>query len=236
MKQLPAWRICNRKDVMNIFCIYAHRAGYSESLWSFVQKMHRPDSAIIREGFPAFSKDLFSPQPAQQKIIVATNIAETSLTIPGIKYVIDAGLARILEYNPRSQTTGLPIKPISLSSAEQRKGRCGRVQNGICIRLYSQEEFTQKPLYTPPEIMRSNLAGVILQMLSLNLGSVNSFPFVDRPQPKSIRDGIDILDDLGALTKDDNSEDTNLYKLTEVGWKMAEFPLDPRVSRMLIEA
>ena len=172
----------------------------------------------------------------QQKIIVATNIAETSLTIPGIKYVIDAGLARILEYNPRSQTTGLPIKPISMSSAEQRKGRCGRVQNGICIRLYSQEEFSQKPLYTPPEIMRSNLAGVILRMLSLNLGSVNSFPFVDRPQPKSIRDGIDILDDLGALTKDDSSEETNLYKLTEVGRTMAEFPLDPRVSRMLIEA
>jgi ATP-dependent helicase HrpA len=173
---------------------------------------------------------------SEQKIIVATNIAETSLTIPGIKYVIDAGLARILEYNPRSQTTGLPIKPISLSSAEQRKGRCGRVQNGICIRLYSQEEFSQKPLYTPPEIMRSNLAGVILRMLSLNLGAVNSFPFVDRPQPKSIRDGIDILDDLGALTRDDSSEETNLYKLTEVGRTMAEFPLDPRVSRMLIEA
>jgi ATP-dependent helicase HrpA len=173
---------------------------------------------------------------AEQKIIVATNIAETSLTIPGIKYVIDAGLARILEYNPRSQTTGLPIKPISMSSAEQRKGRCGRVQNGICIRLYSQEEFSQKPQYTPPEIMRSNLAGVILRMLSLNLGSVNSFPFVDRPQPKSIRDGIDILDDLGALTRDDRSEDTNLYKLTEIGRTMAEFPLDPRISRMLIEA
>jgi ATP-dependent helicase HrpA len=172
----------------------------------------------------------------EQKIIVATNIAETSLTIPGIKYVIDAGLARILEYNPRSQTTGLPIKPISLSSAEQRKGRCGRVQNGICIRLYSQEDFSQKPLYTPPEIMRSNLAGVILRMLSLNLGSVNSFPFVDPPQPKSIRDGIDILHDLGALTKDDSSEEANYYKLTEVGRTMAEFPLDPRVSRMLIEA
>ena len=172
----------------------------------------------------------------QQKIIVATNIAETSLTIPGIKYVIDAGLSRILEYNPRSQTTGLPIKPISRSSAEQRKGRCGRVQNGICIRLYSQEEFSCKPLYTPPEIMRSNLAGVILRLLSLNLGAVTSFPFVDRPQPKSIRDGIDILNDLGALTKDDRSEESDHYKLTEVGQTMAQFPLDPRVSRMLIEA
>ena len=173
---------------------------------------------------------------SQQKIIVATNIAETSLTIPGIKYVIDAGLARILEYNPRSQTTGLPIKPISRSSAEQRKGRCGRVQNGICIRLYSQEDFSAKPLYTPPEIMRSNLAGVILRMLSLKLGSVTSFPFIDRPQPKNIRDGIDILRDLGALTKDNSSEETNHYKLTEVGLTMAQFPLDPRVSRMLIEA
>jgi ATP-dependent helicase HrpA len=172
----------------------------------------------------------------QQKIIVATNIAETSLTIPGIKYVIDIGLARILEYNPRSQTTGLPIKPISRSSAEQRKGRCGRVQNGICIRLYSQEDFSQKPLYTPPEIMRSNLAGVILRMLSLKLGSVTSFPFIDRPQPKNIRDGVDILRDLGALTKDNDSEETNHYKLTEVGLTMAQFPLDPRVSRMLIEA
>ena len=172
----------------------------------------------------------------QQKIIVATNIAETSLTIPGIKYVIDAGLARILEYNPRSQTTGLPIKPISASSAEQRKGRCGRVQNGICIRLYSQEEFSQKSLYTPPEIMRSNLAGVILRMLELNLGAVTSFPFIDKPQPKSIRDGIDILRDLDALIKDDSAEETNLYKLTETGRKMAEFPLDPRASRMMIEA
>jgi len=172
----------------------------------------------------------------QQKIIVATNIAETSLTIPGIKYVIDAGLARILEYNPRSQTTGLPIKPISASSAEQRKGRCGRVQNGICIRLYSQEEFSQKPLYTPPEIMRSNLAGVILRMLELNLGAVTSFPFIDKPQPKSIRDGLDILRDLRALVKDDRAEETNLYKLTETGWKMAAFPLDPRASRMMIEA
>ena len=172
----------------------------------------------------------------KQKIIVATNIAETSLTIPGIKYVIDAGLARILEYNPRSQTTGLPIKPISRSSAEQRKGRCGRVQNGICIRLYSQEDFSSKPLYTPPEIMRSNLAGVILRMLSLNLGAVTSFPFVDRPQPKSIRDGIDILRDLGALTKDESFEEVDHYKLTPVGLTMAQFPLDPRVSRMLIAA
>jgi ATP-dependent helicase HrpA len=172
----------------------------------------------------------------QQKIIVATNIAETSLTIPGIKYVIDSGLSRILEYNPRSQTTGLPVKPISRSSAEQRKGRCGRVQNGICIRLYAPDDYAERPLYTAPEIMRSNLAGVILRMLSLNLGAVHTFPFIDRPQPKSIRDGLEILRDLGALQKSDSAEDSESYRLTEIGRSMAQFPLDPRISRILIEA
>jgi ATP-dependent helicase HrpA len=180
-------------------------------------------------------KLVFNPAP-QQKIIVATNIAETSLTIPGIKYVIDAGLARILEYNPRSQTTGLPIKPVSKSSAEQRKGRCGRVQDGICIRLYSREDFADRPLYTTPEIMRSNLSGVILRMLALNLGLVTSFPFIDRPQPKNIRDGIETLRDLGALTREESETETELYKLTPVGRTMSQFPLDPRVSRMIIEA
>ena len=178
---------------------------------------------------------IFAPAD-RQKIIVATNIAETSLTIPGIKYVIDTGWARILKYNPRSQTTGLPIKPISASSAEQRKGRCGRVQNGICIRLYSAEEFSQKPLYTPPEIMRANLSGVILRMLALNLGEVDSFPFIDKPHPKSVRDGIETLRELGALVRGDGVEDKPCYKLTDPGRKMADFPLDPRVSRMLIEA
>ena len=171
-----------------------------------------------------------------QKIIVATNIAETSLTIPGIKYVIDSGLARLLEYNPRSQTTGLPVKPVSRSSAEQRKGRCGRVQNGICIRLYSAEDFLERQLYTAPEIMRSNLAGVILRMLSLNLGSVYNFPFIDHPHPKSIRDGIDILHDLGAIEKDTGDTEAASYKLTAAGRKMAQLPLDPRISRILIEA
>ncbi len=172
----------------------------------------------------------------QQKIIVATNIAETSLTIPGIKYVVDSGLARQLEYNPRSQTTGLPVSPISRSSAEQRKGRCGRVQNGICIRLYSADDYFGRQLYTAPEIMRSNLAGVILRMLSLNLGSVHNFPFIDRPHPKSIRDGLDILNDLGAIEKITIEEDTSTYKLTAIGLKMAELPLDPRISRILISA
>lgn len=172
----------------------------------------------------------------QQRIIVSTNIAETSLTIPGITYVIDTGLARLVEYNPRSQTTGLPIKPISKSSADQRKGRCGRVQNGICIRIYSREDFAERPLYTTPEILRSNLAGVVLRMLSLNLGNVTSFPFIDRPHPKNIRDGIEILRDLGALTRDQNETEHEQYTLTEIGFAMARFPLDPRVSRMILEA
>lgn len=183
----------------------------------------------------AAQRQVFESAP-QQKIIVATNIAETSLTIPGIKYVIDSGLARILEYNPRSQTTGLPVKPISRSSAEQRKGRCGRVQNGICIRLYSREEFAEKPLYTTPEILRSNLAGVILRMLALNLGLVTSFPFIDRPHPKNIRDGIEILRDLGALVRDESEPEGEHYKLTDIGRTMSRYPLDPRVSRMIIEA
>ena len=172
----------------------------------------------------------------QQKIIVATNIAETSLTIPGIKYVIDSGLVRILEYNPRSQTTGLPVQPISRSSAEQRKGRCGRMQDGICIRLYSADEYAERPLYTAPEIMRSNLAGVILRMLSLNLGSVHNFPFIDCPPPKSIRDGIEILRDLGAIEKSNTAGEVDEYTLTSIGRTMARFPLDPRISRILIEA
>ncbi|MBP1710639.1 MAG: ATP-dependent helicase [Deltaproteobacteria bacterium] len=150
--------------------------------------------------------------------------------------MIDTGLARILEYNPRSQTTGLPVKPVSRSSADQRKGRCGRVQDGICIRLYSREEFAERPLYSTPEILRSNLAGVILRMLSLNLGYVTSFPFIDRPHPKNIRDGIEILRDLGALTRDESEAEAEHYKLTPIGETMAQFPLDPRVSRMIIEA
>jgi len=176
-------------------------------------------------------------EPAgKQKIIVATNIAETSLTIPGIKYVIDAGLARQLEYNPRSQTTGLPVKPVSRSSAEQRKGRCGRVQNGICIRLYSAEDYADRPLYTAPEIMRSNLAGVILKMISLNLGPVHNFPFIDSPLPKSIRDGLDILRDLGAIEKNTADTEADTYQLTATGRSMAQLPLDPRIARILIES
>ena len=141
---------------------------------------------------------VFAPTTAR-KIIIATNIAETSITIPGIKYVIDTGLARISRYTPRSRTTSLPITPISQSSAEQRKGRCGRVENGVCIRLFSEEDFHNRPLFTPPEILRANLAEVILRMIALKFGDISDFPLVDRPDPKSIRDGFDLLVELGAI-------------------------------------
>ncbi len=179
-----------------------------------------------------------------RKIIVATNIAETSITIPGIKYVIDTGLARISRYTPRSRTTSLPVVPISRSSADQRKGRCGRVENGICIRLYSEQDFLSRTLFTPPEILRTNLAEVILRMIALKLGNIENFPFIDRPAARSIRDGFDLLLELGAVkpvkstrkSKAGKSKENNIFLLTEKGKLMAKMPVDPRLSRMLIEA
>jgi len=168
---------------------------------------------------------------SNSKIVVATNVAETSLTIPGIRYVIDTGLARIARYQPKTRTKSLPISPISRSSAEQRKGRSGRLQNGVCIRLYSEEDFASRPPFTPPEILRSNLAEVILRMIYLNLGNPLSFPFLDPPTPRAVKDGYDLLTELGAIEKD--GED---YSLTGKGGVMARMPLDPRISRMMIEA
>jgi ATP-dependent helicase HrpA len=200
----------------------------------------REEAAIL----PLFSRltrseqeQVFQSIPLR-KIVIATNVAETSLTIPGIRYVIDTGLARISQYNPRSRTAGLPVRAISRSSADQRKGRCGRVENGICIRLYPEEDYLGRPLYTAPEILRSNLAGVILRMLSLGLGNIDDFPFIDRPAPKSVKDGIDILLELGAIGReeDDSRRKTNPWRLTERGRIMARFPIDPRIARMILEA
>ncbi len=165
------------------------------------------------------------------KIVVATNVAETSLTIPGIKYVIDTGLARIAQYQPGTRINSLPISPVSQASAEQRKGRCGRVQEGHCIRLYSQDDYESRPAFTPPEIVRSNLAEVILRMIDLRLGRPSEFPFIDRPQPKNIKDGYDTLYELGAITASGGEDE-----LTSLGRRMARLPLDPRISRMLLEA
>ncbi len=179
---------------------------------------------------------VFRPLP-ERKIVVATNVAETSITIPGIRYVIDTGLARIAQYNPRSRTAGLPVRTISRGSADQRKGRCGRVRNGICIRLYEEEDYLCRPPHTPPEILRSNLAGVILRMLALNLGDIDAFPFIDRPAQKSIRDGIETLLEIGAIEPEEKEErgPTHPWRLTERGRIMARLPLDPRLSRMILE-
>jgi ATP-dependent helicase HrpA len=138
---------------------------------------------------------------SRRKIIVATNVAETSITIPGIKYVIDSGLARISRYSPRTRTTSLPVTPVSKSSADQRQGRCGRVENGVCIRLFAEDDYQSRPQYTPPEIIRANLAEVILRMISLKLGDIAEFPFIDRPDLKNIKDGFNLLFELGAIAR-----------------------------------
>lgn len=165
------------------------------------------------------------------KIVVATNVAETSLTIPGIRYVIDTGLARIARYLPRTRTNSLPVSSISKSSADQRKGRAGRVQSGVCIRLYSEKDYENREEFTPPEILRANLAEVILRMIDLRLGEPARFPFIDSPSDKSIKDGFDLLNELGAIVRKQGR-----IVLTEKGKMMAAMPLDPRISRMMIES
>jgi ATP-dependent helicase HrpA len=174
---------------------------------------------------------------AGRKIIVATNVAETSITIPGIKFVVDTGLARISQYTPRSRTTTLPVSPIARSSADQRQGRCGRMANGVCIRLFSEEDYNHRPRYTAPEILRANLAEVILRMIALRLGDVDDFPFIDPPAPRSIQDGYKLLKELGAIAPATSRKSRRgKYVLTANGRLMAQLPLDPRVSRMLLEA
>ncbi len=165
---------------------------------------------------------------AHRKIVVATNIAETSLTIPGIRYVIDSGLARISSYNPRTRTKRLPVEPISQSSANQRKGRSGRVQDGVCIRLYSEEDFKERPQYTQPEIQRANLAEVILRMRAYHLGDIETFPFVNPPPPSAIQGGYLLLQELGAL--DEKRE------LTQLGHDLSRLPIDPTLGRMLLQS
>jgi ATP-dependent helicase HrpA len=163
-----------------------------------------------------------------RRIVLATNVAETSLTVPGIRYVIDAGSARLKRYSFRSKVEQLLVEPISQSSANQRAGRCGRVANGICIRLYEAKDFDSRPRFTDPEILRSSLAGVILRMKALHLGVVEDFPFIERPSARAIADGYQLLAELGAV--DDDNE------LTTVGQELAKLPLDPRVGRMILEA
>ncbi|OFN35085.1 ATP-dependent RNA helicase HrpA [Corynebacterium sp. HMSC072A04] len=168
-----------------------------------------------------------------RRIVLSTNIAETSLTVPGIRYVVDTGTARISRYSTRTKVQRLPIEPISQANANQRSGRCGRVADGIAIRLYSEQDFLSRPEFTDPEILRTNLASVILQMISLRLGDIADFPFVQAPEPKAVRDGLLLLHELGAL---EGKEKDGLPVLTRIGRDLARIPVDPRMARMLVEA
>jgi ATP-dependent helicase HrpA len=178
-----------------------------------------------------------------RKVVVSTNVAETSLTIPGIVYVIDTGVARIARYSPSSGTFGLPIESISRSSADQRKGRCGRIEEGICIRLYSEEDYQGRTLYTPPEVLRTNLAEVILRMLSLKIYDIDNFPFVDPPLSSGIRDGLKTLEELGAIREVKNrnyekvqNQPKKINILTKEGYRISELPMDPRLGKMILQA
>jgi ATP-dependent helicase HrpA len=176
---------------------------------------------------------VFQPH-RRSRVVLATNVAETSLTVPGIRYVVDPGTARISRYSQRTKVQRLPIERISRASADQRKGRCGRTSDGICIRLYSEEDFESRPEFTEPEILRTNLASVILQAAALNLGDIAGFPFVDPPDSRNIADGVRLLEELGAVTPGRTGR--NGTQLTGVGRKLARLPADPRLGRMILEA
>lgn len=176
-------------------------------------------------------------QHAGRRIVLATNVAETSLTVPGIRYVIDPGTARISRYSWRTKVQRLPIEPVSQASANQRKGRCGRVADGICIRLYSEEDFNSRPAFTDPEILRTNLASVILQMLALGLGNMEAFPFVEPPESRHIKDGLTLLKELEAVRELPATGDREAkLQLTEIGRQLSRIPLDPRLAKMVISA
>ncbi|WP_149547787.1 ATP-dependent RNA helicase HrpA [Streptomyces marokkonensis] len=172
-------------------------------------------------------------QHSGRRIVLATNVAETSLTVPGIKYVIDPGFARISRYSHRTKVQRLPIEPVSQASANQRKGRCGRTSDGICVRLYSEDDFLSRPEFTDAEILRTNLASVILQMTAAGLGEIEKFPFIDPPDHRNIRDGVQLLQELGAL---DAAQKDPRKRLTQTGRKLAQLPVDPRLARMVLEA
>jgi ATP-dependent helicase HrpA len=199
-------------------------------------RKHLSHSAVTRgaEVLPLFSRLSQADQErvfdshSGRRIVLATNVAETSLTVPGIRYVIDVGTARVKRYSLRSKVEQLMVEPISQAAANQRAGRCGRVANGICIRLYEEKDFNGRPSFTDPEILRSSLAGVILRMKSLHLGVVDDFPFIEAPSKRAITDGYQLLAELGAV---DDAND-----LTRIGVELARLPLDPRVGRMILEA
>ena len=194
-------------------------------------RKHHPPGVEVLPLFARLSQQeqdrVFEPH-GQRRIVLATNVAETSLTVPGIRYVIDPGTARVKRYSYRNKVEQLQIEPVSQSSANQRAGRCGRVSNGICIRLYDEKDFNERPRFTDPEILRSSLAGVILRMKSLGLGQVDEFPFIEPPPRKAVADGYQLLQELGAVD--------DLNELTPLGRELSKLPLDPRVGRMILEA
>jgi ATP-dependent RNA helicase HrpA len=192
-----------------------HRLGGVEILPLYARLSFEEQARVFRPG-------------GVRRIVLATNVAETSLTVPGIRYVVDTGLARVNRYSHRSKVEQLQVEPVSQASANQRAGRCGRVAAGVCVRLYSEDDFRARPAYTEPEILRSSLAGVILRMKALGLGDVERFPFLDPPAPRMIADGYQLLAELGAVNE--------ANELTDIGRRLARFPMDPRVARMVLAA
>jgi ATP-dependent helicase HrpA len=194
-------------------------------------RKHHPKGAEVLPLYARLSFEeqerVFKPHPGQ-RIVLATNVAETSLTVPGIRYVVDAGVARVNRYSWRNKVEQLQIEKISQASANQRAGRCGRVAPGICIRLYAEDDFVSRSEYTDPEILRSSLASVILRMKALRIGDVETFPFIEPPTPRMIADGYQLLAELGAVNENRG--------LTQIGWQLARFPIDPRIARMVIAA
>ena len=204
------------------------------------QEIHELQETLIKHGprhtevLPLYARlalaeqqKIFNPSGGGRRIIIATNVAETALTVPNIRYVIDSGFARISRYNYRSRVQRLPIEAISQAAANQRKGRCGRIAPGVCIRLYSEEDFLSRPEFTEPEIKRTNLASVILQMQSLKLGSLEEFDFIEPPDHRLVNDGHKLLIELGAMFEKKN-------ELTKIGYQMAKMPIDPRLARMIL--
>ncbi|SOD41647.1 ATP-dependent RNA helicase HrpA [Nitrosovibrio sp. Nv4] len=205
-----------RKHAFNRLGLGAQGGGSAEILPLFARLSYAEQERV------------FKPDSNVRRIVLATNVAETSLTVPGIRYVIDTGLARLNRYSYRNKVEQLQVEKISRASANQRAGRCGRVMSGICIRLYSEEEYLARPEFTDPEILRSSLAAVILRMKSLKIGEVENFPFLEPPPTRMIADGYQLLAELGAV------DDSNM--LTSIGWRLAKFPIDPKIARMILAA
>ena len=204
------------------------------------QRFHPEILSLFARQSVAEQERVFSPGNGR-RIILTTNVAETSLTVPNIRYVIDSGLARVKRYSYRNKVEQLQIEPISQAAANQRAGRCGRVSDGICVRLYSEQDYQGRPKFTDPEILRSSLAAVLLRMSSLRLPKIQHFPFIDKPLGRAIADGVQLLDELGAIEFDeaepaDGKDINNSFKLTSIGKQLADLPLDPRIGRMLLAA